>query len=149
LSKKKSKKDSSLKSKIRENAKLIIVVGILIGVSFYLGIAIPSTFSIPISLSGSMTTHLQYSTTVNYGPFHTGVRVVFEVTSNSDPWYVVIISGGTPLTSLSSSDIGTFSTAWFYAPEGVVIQIYSDAVLPTSMNLDGTLSITSSRFPFI
>jgi len=150
LSKKKSKKSSTLKSRIRENAKLIIVVSILVGVSFYLGIATPSTFSIPINLTGSMTTHLQYSTTVNYGPFHSGVRVTFEVTSNSELWSVNIIStGGTLLTSLSSSDTGTFSTAWLYAPEGVVIQVYSDSTFPTSMNLDGTLSITSSRFPFI
>jgi len=150
LSKKKSKKSSTLKSRIRENAKLIIVVSILVGVSFYIGIATPSTFSIPINLTGSMTTHLQYSTTVNYGPFHSGVRVTFEVTSNSELWSVNIIStGGTLLTSLSSSDTGTFSTAWLYAPEGVVIQVYSDSTFPTSMNLDGTLSITSSRFPFI
>ena len=150
MSKKKSKKKSTLKSRIRENAKLIVVVGILVGVSFYLGIATPSTFSIPIELLGSMTTHLQYSTTVNYGPFHTGVRVTFEVTSNSDSWHVDISgTGGTPLTSLMSSDTGTFSTAWLYAPEGVVIRIYSDTTFPASMNLDGTLSVTSSRFPFI
>ena len=150
MSKKKSKKSSTLKSRIRENAKLIIVVSILMGVSFYIGIATPSTYSIPINLVSSMTTHLQYSTTVNYGPFHSGVRVTFEVTSNSDSWEVHIISsGGTQLASLSSGDTGTFSTAWLYAPAGVFIQVYSDTTFPTSMNLDGTLSITSSRFPFI
>lgn len=139
-----------MRSRIRENAKLIIVVGILVGVSFYLGIATPSTFSIPISLSGSMTTHLTSSTSLNYGPFHSGVRVTFEVTLNTESWSVNIFSiGGTPLTVLSSSDIGTFSTAWLYAPGGVVIQVYSDSVFPTSIDLDGTLSITSSRFPFI
>jgi hypothetical protein len=150
LSKKKSKKSSTLKSRIRENAKLIIIVSILIGVSFYIGIATPSTYSTPINLVNSMGTHLSYSTTVNYGPFHSGVRVTFEVTSNSHSWHVTIISsGGTPLAALSDSDTGTFSTAWLYAPAGVVIQVYSDTTFPTSMNLDGTLSITSSRFPFI
>jgi hypothetical protein len=150
VSKKKSKKKSSLKSKVRENAKLIVVVIILIGVSFYIGIATPQTISIPINLSSLMTAGLQYSTTVTYGPFHTGVRVTFEVTSNSHSWDVNIIgTGGTPLTALSSSDTGTFSTAWHYAPNGVIIQIHSDTTFPTSMNLDGTLSITSSRFPFI
>ena len=150
MSKKKSKKSSTLKSRIRDNAKLIIVVSILMAVSFYLGIATPSTFSLPISLVDSMTTHLHYITTANYGPFHTGVRVTFEVTSNSDSWHVDINgAGGAPLASLMNSDIGTFSTAWLFAPEGVVIRIYSDTTFPTSMNLDGTLSITSSRFPFI
>lgn len=65
MSKKKSKKKSTLKSRIRENARLIVVVGILVVVSFHIGIATPSTFSLPISLVGSMTTHLHYITTVN------------------------------------------------------------------------------------
>jgi len=149
VSKKKSKKTSSWKSKIRENAKLIVVVAILIGVSFYMGIATPQTISIPINLSG-LTVGLQYSTTVTYGPFHTGVRVTFDVSSNSHSWDVSIFSiGGTPLAVLSSSNTGTFSTSWHYAPNGVIIQIHSYTTIPTNMNLDGTLSITSSRFPFI
>jgi len=150
MSKKKSKKKSPIKLRIRENAKLIIVVGILIGVSFYLGLATPRSSSITISLAGAMTLQLQYETTVIYGPSHTGVRVTFEVTSNSHSWDVNIYENGVgPLTVLSGSDVGTFTTAWLFAPNGVYIQIYSSNSLPTSMNLDGTLTITSSRFPFI
>ncbi len=150
MSKKSKKKSKPISKRIRENAKLIVVVTILIGVSFYMGLATPRTFSIPINLSGALTLGLQFSTTVAYGPFHTGVRITFDVTATSHTWNVDVIDlGGTPLTTLSSSDTGTFATAWLFAPSGVFIQIRADTSFPTSMNLDGTLSITSSRFPFI
>jgi len=115
-----------------------------------MGLATPRSFAIPISLTGAMSLSLEYSTTVTYGPTHSGVRVSFDVTSNSHPWDVAIYeNGGGPLASLSSSSTGTFTTAWLFAPNGVYIQIHSSSSMPSSMNLDGTLTITSSRFPFI
>ena len=150
MSKKKSKKKTSLQSKIRANAKLIVVVAVLMGVSFYMGIATPQSFSIPVNLATAMSISIEDSYTVSFGPFHSGARITFDVTSASHSWSVNILDGvGTPLTALSSSDTGTFSTAWLFSPSGCIIQIRSDTAFPTSMNLDGTLTITSSRFPFI
>ncbi|MFX1367626.1 MAG: hypothetical protein ACFFAY_03405 [Promethearchaeota archaeon] len=147
---KKRKQDS----KIRGNPKIIIaaiaVVAIFSGLSFYLGMATPHSFSLPIVLSGSMTLSLDYQTSATYGPFHTGVRVTFEVTDASHPWTLSVHdSDGNPVGSLSSSTAGLHETTWLYSPNGCTIWIHSTASVPAAMNLDGTLTITSSRFPFI
>ena len=148
------KKKTKQKSKIKANARSIIIVVILVagfsGLSFYLGMASPRSFSIPISLSGALTLSLDYDITLSYGPAHTGIRVSFEVTSTSNSWTVTIIDGdGNPVDALSGSSTGTYETVWNYSPDGCTIQIHASATFPTSMNLDGTLTITSSRFPFI
>jgi hypothetical protein len=155
LSKKKSKKKTSLSKRIRTNAKTIgivaVVVAIFSGISFYLGMATPRSYTVPIALSTSMGLEVDQWITVSYGPAHTGIRVSFEVASNSDSWTLSIYKmDGTPLDSLSSTLGGMFETEnWLYSPEGCRIYIRSSRIFPGSMNLDGTLTITSSRFPFI
>ncbi len=111
--------------------------------------ALPKTYIAPIDLSG-FTISLQSQEQVLYGPAHTGAKVTFQVTATSDSWTVTIFDiNGFPVGGLSSSDTGTFSTPWIYAPGGCIINIQSDAFFPTSMDLEGFLIVTSSRFPFI
>ncbi len=147
----KSKK-SKKQSRIRANARSIIIVVILItifsGVSFYLGMATPRTFTTPVNLSG-FTLSLNDDITVIYGPAHTGIRITFQVTSQSHSWTLDIRDiNGAPVGMLSDWGTGIFSTPWLYAPGGCIILIHSSSSSPTSMNLDGIL-IISSRFPFI
>ncbi|MGY5860856.1 MAG: hypothetical protein RTU09_00580 [Candidatus Thorarchaeota archaeon] len=155
MSKKKSKKKTNLLLKIRANAKKIIIVAVSIAIisggSFYLGMSSPRTISIPVNLMTIMGLSLDYDTAVTYGPAHTGIRVSFEVTSASHSWSLDIRdSNGNPLEVLSSSGTGTFTTTtWLYAPDGCIILIHVSSSFPASMNLDGILTITSSRFPYI
>ena len=154
LSKKKRKKKTPLSKRIRTNARSIVIVVVLIsifsGLSFYLGVATPRSYTVPIALTGNMALSLEYTTVVGYAP-HTGVRVTFDCTSNSHSWSVAIFSsGGDPLDQLSGSGTGIYSTAsWLYSPDECRILIRISGSIPSSMNLDGTLTITSSRFPFI
>ncbi len=148
MSKKKKKQDS--KRSTRTIIAVVVVVAIMSGLSFYLGIATPHSFSIPIDLGGTVALSLDYQTSATYGPFHTGVRVTFEVTDTTHSWTLSIYDTDTnPLGALSSSSGGLHETAWLYSPGGITIWIHSSAMLPTTMNLDGILTITSSRFPFI
>ena len=155
MSKRKSKKKQSFTKRIRGNAKAIVIVAVVVtifsGLSFYLGVATPRSYTIPINLSSTMVMEISYSASVNYAPAHTGVRISFEVTSNSHSWTLAINKmDGTPLDQLSGSVEGAFSTdTWLYAPEGCRIYIRSSSTIPSSISLDGTLTITSSRFPFI
>ena len=155
MSKKSKKKSKSLSKRIRENTRTIVIVSILIGVfsgvSFYLGIATPHSFETPIALSTSMGLSVDQTFTVKYGS-QTGIRITFEVTSNSHDWTLTFYQlDGTPVGSLSGTQSGTFSTdSWYYSPGGCIISIQSRSItFPTSINLDGTVTVTSSRFPFI
>jgi len=142
------------KQESKRNPRTIITVVVLIaicsGLSFYLGIAAPHNSSIPIDLGGSMIVSLNYQSSITFGPFHTGVRVAFEVIDTTHSWTLSIFdTDANPLGGLSGSTSGLYETVWLYSPEGIVFWIQSSTSLPTTMNLDGILTITSSRFPFI
>lgn len=156
MSKKKSQSRTKKKttSRIRTNARTIIIVVILIaifsGISFYLGMATPRSFVKPINYHATLSLSLDDYTTVVYGPAHTGVKITFQVTDASQNWAMDIRDiNGVPVGVLSGSGTGVFSTVWLYSPGGCIIWLHMSSVFPTSIDLEGTLTITSSRFPFI
>jgi hypothetical protein len=156
VSKKKSKSRTKTKttSKIRANARTIVIVVVLIsifsGLSFYLGMATPRSFVKPIDLYAPLAQTLDDITIVAYGPAHTGVKVTFEVTTTSQNFELYITDiNGAPIGGLSGSGTGVYATTWHFSPGGCIVAIHMGSIMPTSMDLEGTLTITSSRFPFI
>lgn len=87
---------------------------------------------------------------ITYGPVHTGAKVTFHVTLQTESWHVAIFDiNSNPVGALSGSSTGIFSTAWLPAAGGVILWITSSTPFPTGVQLEGSIIITSSGVPFI
>lgn len=153
MSKKKSKKKTSLGSKLKANSRvigIIVVFALASGISYYIGMSSPRSYIVPINLTG-FNIALEQWINVQYAPAHTGVRISFEVATNSDDWTLTIYPWtGASVDQLSSSVAGLFTTdSWIYSPDGIRIFIRTSRIFAGDMELTGILTITSSRFPFI